>query len=148
MKVLFVFVLFFAVVWAQQHQIGFPRNGATVKLGSTIVVEVDRPNSIQGSTEAGMVIAIQSCPSFPCSPPSSILGTILYNGPYDPEFHNSGGFFKPPHQNFSVVIPAPGEFGGPVQVGRAQLAVARFHMIGAGLSPLLAFANITLNIIA
>ena len=61
-----------------------------------------------------------SCATTPsnCSP--SQLGTILYNGPYDPEFHGPGQQYE----NFTVTIPTG------IPKGAAQIAIARFFLIG------------------
>jgi len=126
---------------AQRSFIGSPSDGATVTRGSQVVVQVVRPNSIQGSIEVGMVIGLQSCsdPTRPCYPPSQAVGSVLYNGRYNPVIHEQPGR---PYQNFTVTIPTADYF-----VGKAQLSVDRFHLIGAGPSPILEFNNITLNVV-
>ncbi|KAJ6554734.1 hypothetical protein B0H19DRAFT_948622 [Mycena capillaripes] len=127
---------------AQSAVIGAPADGTTVYTGSNITVEVDRPDTFSGSTEGAVVIGI-----FPCGStnsvswvPSEVLGTILYDGPFNPQFQNDSRS-KPPHQNFTVTIP---EF---LPTGKAQLGVAHFTLIGAGQFPFLEALNITLNII-
>ncbi|KAJ7220575.1 hypothetical protein GGX14DRAFT_331268, partial [Mycena pura] len=57
-----------------------------------------------------------------CSPPSEALGTILYDGPYDPEF--GGGANLHPHQNFTVTIPSSAsESPGKAKLGVAHVAL-------------------------
>ncbi|RDB18469.1 hypothetical protein Hypma_000294 [Hypsizygus marmoreus] len=127
---------------AQRSFIGNPQDGATVTGGRRTVVQVVRPDSLQGSTEVGIVIGLQSCPitnPFPCAPPNEQVGTILYKGKYKPKLHEQPGR---PYQNFTVTIPDADYF-----VGRAQLSVVRFHLIGAGPSPVLELNNITLNVV-
>jgi hypothetical protein len=49
------------------------------------------------------------------------MGTILYNGPFKPEYHESD---QPPYQNFSVNIPEA------IGKGKAQLNVAHVSLVG------------------
>ncbi|KAJ7348151.1 hypothetical protein DFH08DRAFT_779446 [Mycena albidolilacea] len=146
MKFLYSLVLssFFATAaFAQNVVIGAPADGTTVTAGSNMTVEVDRPNSLTGSTEVAVVIGFLSCVGFSsetCPPASEILGSILYNGPYDPEFHTNVSRSKPPHQNFTVTIPAT------ARTGPAQLSVTHLSLVGAGPFPLLETLNMTLNV--
>ncbi|KAF8075234.1 hypothetical protein FPV67DRAFT_1446176 [Lyophyllum atratum] len=125
---------------AQRSFIGSPLNGATVTSGCNVVVQVVRPNSIQGSIEVGIVIGLQSCPvsdpTRPCLPPSQAVGAVLFKGTFNPVLHEQPGR---PYQNFTVTIP---NF-----LGKAQLSVSRFHLIGAGPAAVLEFNNITLNVV-
>ncbi|KAJ6629323.1 hypothetical protein B0H10DRAFT_1776580 [Mycena sp. CBHHK59/15] len=127
--------------FAQRVAIGAPADGASVTAGSNITVEVDRPDTLSSSVEVAIVIGFNSCASRPCLPPSETIGTLLYNGPYDPEFHTNVSFSKPPHQNFTVTIPAS------APNGEAQLSVTHFSLIGASLGPFLEILNITLNVV-
>ncbi|KAJ7080584.1 hypothetical protein B0H15DRAFT_953455 [Mycena belliarum] len=128
--------------FAQRIAIGAPLDGASVTAGSSITVEVDRPDTLTGSREVAIVIGFLSCSSFPasCPPPSEIIGSILYNGPYDPEFHTNVSFSKPPHQNFTVTVPPA------ARKGVAQLSVTHFSLVGAGPFPFLETVNITVNV--
>ncbi|KAJ7171087.1 hypothetical protein C8R46DRAFT_1087627 [Mycena filopes] len=131
-----------ATAFAQSADIGAPANGTQVRAGSNITVEVDRPDTLTGSTEVAVVIGFLSCHGFQgelCPPASEIMGTILYNGPFDPEFHT--GVQKPPHQNFSVAIPST------APAGPAQLSVAHVTLIGAGQFPFLEVLNTTLLVV-
>ena len=56
----------------------------------------------------------------PSGCPTTDLDTILFNGPYDPQFHGPG----PQYQNFKVKIPK----GTPT--GVTQINIARFFLIG------------------
>ncbi|GLB41550.1 hypothetical protein LshimejAT787_1001500 [Lyophyllum shimeji] len=134
---------FLGAASAQSTYIGYPADGTTVKQGEQIVVQVVRPNSIQGSIEVGMVIGLQACeyPGSPgCYPPNQAVGNVLYNGRYDPVLHEMPGR---PYENFTVTIPT-----GDYFVGKTQLSVDRFHLIGAGPAAALEFHNITLNVVA
>ncbi|KAF8157503.1 hypothetical protein BJ912DRAFT_866971, partial [Pholiota molesta] len=94
-------------------------------------------DTLSGSTEVAVVLAIVSCHNTTCLPPDDILGSILYNGPYNPQF-SSTAHSKPPHQNFTVTIPAS------IGKGRAQLAAFHVSLIGAGPEPFSETKNITL----
>ncbi|KAJ7621006.1 hypothetical protein FB45DRAFT_1006451 [Roridomyces roridus] len=140
---LFAASLLASTALAQSAVIGSPAPGAIVKAGSNITVEVDRPDTLTGSTEVDLIIGFLSCnninfPTGVCPPASEILGTILYNGPYDPEFRTSG---KPPYQNFTVQIPAD------ANKGSAQLSVTHFSLVGAGPFPLLEVLNVTVQVV-
>ncbi|KAF8218120.1 hypothetical protein K438DRAFT_1796336 [Mycena galopus ATCC 62051] len=125
-------------VFSQSAYIGAPANGSTVHRGSNITVEIDRPDSLTGSTEIAIVIGLLFCGGTrsTCLPPSSTLGTILYSGGYAPEVHT--GVAK---QNFTVEIPST------AQVGKSQLGLAHFSLVGAGEFPVLETRNITLNVV-
>jgi len=125
---------------AQRVVIGAPADGTPVSAGSNITVEIDRPNSLSGSQEVAVVIALQSCRSGTCIPASDLLGSILYNGPYLPT-QIPASSSKPPNQNFTVTIPAS------TPSGLAQLGVVHVSLIGAGPEPFLETTNITLNIV-
>ncbi|KAJ7202018.1 hypothetical protein GGX14DRAFT_463557 [Mycena pura] len=132
-----------ASAFAQTVGIGAPADGATVHPGKTLTVEVDRPDTLTGSTEIAIVIGFQSCTGFPagCPPPADLMGTILFNGPYDPEFHTDVTPSKPPYQNFTVTIPAS------APKGPAQLNLAHFALVGASEFPFLETRNITLKVV-
>ena len=58
-------------------------------------------DSIQGPIDVALIIGLQSCPSSPCVPGN--FGSILYNGPFDPQFHAGT---QHPYQNFSLTVPS------------------------------------------
>lgn len=133
---------------AQRVAIGFPVDRTAATAGSNIIVEIDRPvclsslsgnlsdltlvnfnsqDTLSASTEVAVVIAINSCHNTTCIPPADILGSILYNGPYSPKFQPTAPASLPPHQNFTVTIPAA------LPKGPAQLAVFHVSLIGVSL---------------
>ncbi|KJA23220.1 hypothetical protein HYPSUDRAFT_201519 [Hypholoma sublateritium FD-334 SS-4] len=125
---------------AQRVAVGFPADRTAAAAGSSITVEIDRPDTLSASTEVAVVIAINSCHNTTCIPPADILGSILYNGPYSPKFQPTAPASLPPHQNFTVTIPAA------LPKGPAQLAVFHVSLIGAGPEPFTEIQNITLII--
>jgi hypothetical protein len=92
-----------------------------------ILTKSQTQNSLQGSEEVGLVISLASCSDLgsSCAPPTSRLGSILYNGPYTPVLHEQPGR---PYENFTLTVP---EGFTP---GTAQLASSRFHLIGVSSS--------------
>ncbi|KZP30648.1 hypothetical protein FIBSPDRAFT_777409, partial [Athelia psychrophila] len=124
---------------AQSIQIGEPADGTTVKSGTPLVVEVVRPDSLESSTEVGVVISFISCPNNACPSSANRLGTILYNGPYKPQFPNPNPNHLQPNQNFRIHIPKGAK-------GKAQLIVTHFNLIGAGPAPNTETHSITLNV--
>ncbi|TFK49858.1 hypothetical protein OE88DRAFT_391832 [Heliocybe sulcata] len=131
-----------SLIQAQSIAIGYPEAGATISSSSNFTVEVDRPNSLTGSTEVSLVIALRACTtnssagSIVCASPTEEMGTVLYHGGYDPQYSNTSGTGeKPPHQNFSVAVPdgfISGEDAGPY----ALLSVGHVALVGAGNSPM------------
>ncbi|KDQ51227.1 hypothetical protein JAAARDRAFT_163825 [Jaapia argillacea MUCL 33604] len=141
-----MFMKFFLVVAtlalsaiAQTINIGAPAEGSTVCAGCNINVEVDRPNSLSGSEEVAIVIAMRSCNSGGCISPESALGTVLYAGPYNPQYSATPDW-KPPHQNFTVEVPTF------FITGKATLSVTHLSLVGAGFTPVLEFKNVTVNV--
>ena len=61
----------------------------------------------------------------PCFPPADALGTILFNGPFNPQFENLPPLFVQ-HENYTVTVPAS------LPTGPAQLSV--FHVALVGVS--------------
>ncbi|KAG6887339.1 hypothetical protein C0995_015968 [Termitomyces sp. Mi166 len=131
----------FSTVKAQSIVIGYPADGASVTPGSNLTVEIDRPDTLTGSTEVAVVIGVISCPTSGCRSVGDGVGTVLYNGGYDPQFHTTAPVSKPPHQNFTIAIPST------LPKGKAQLGVVHTTLIGALLFPFLETRNITLNVV-
>ncbi|KAF8838742.1 hypothetical protein BDN67DRAFT_991149 [Paxillus ammoniavirescens] len=122
---------------SQNAVIGLPKQGQSVTPGTNLTVQVQRPNSLTGSEEVAVVIGFQSCPSGPCISPASYMGQILYNGPFDPVYHET---YNPPYQNFSVQVPAT------ASTGTALIGVAHITLIGAGLYPYMEVLNQTVSV--
>ncbi|KAJ6469391.1 hypothetical protein C8R45DRAFT_1166999, partial [Mycena sanguinolenta] len=135
--------LYIATVSAQASRIGFPLPGATLKFGTNFTVQLVRPDSIEGSIEVGIAIALLGCPvsqEAVCPSPANQLGEILYTGPFNPAFQGPNMFYE----NFTLTVPEADFFSSP---GRGQLAVARLHLIGGGPEPILELNNITVNLV-
>ncbi|KAF5317573.1 hypothetical protein D9619_013214 [Psilocybe cf. subviscida] len=128
---------------AQGIQIGAaPKDMSIIHPGQELLIEVDRHNTLQSSTEVAIVIGLNSCHNTTCvNPADSILGSILYNGPYKPQIHDNA-VGKPPHQNFTVTVPST------IEKGNAQLVVFHVTLIGASQSiPFTEFRNLTLVVV-
>ena len=87
------------------------------------------------ATEVAVVIGATFC-STPgsCFPASEVIGNVLYNGLYNPQYED-GAENKPPHQNFTVTIP---EYSSS---GFVQLNVMHVSLIGVGLIVLSVFTG-------
>ncbi|GFF52441.1 hypothetical protein IFM61606_06430 [Aspergillus udagawae] len=132
------FILFLvATASAQNVAIGLPSPGENLTPGSSTVVQIQRPNSLTGSQELAVAIGLSSCADSKCYAPEDVMGTILYNGPFKPEYHESS---QPPYQNFSVNIPEA------IGKGTAQLNIAHVSLVGAGPFPFLETLNRTVHI--
>ncbi|EAW10840.1 uncharacterized protein ACLA_053140 [Aspergillus clavatus NRRL 1] len=124
-------------VSSQSVGVGIPAEGESLAPGSSVVVQVQRPNSLTGSQEVGVAIGLASCASAQCRPPTDVMGTILYAGPFKPEYHEYTG---PPYQNYTVVIPES------MEKGDAHLNIAHFSLVGAGPFPFFETLNRTVII--
>ncbi|KAJ6138145.1 hypothetical protein N7471_004631 [Penicillium samsonianum] len=138
MKPFFSMILFVAVAIAQRATIGLPTENQKINSGKEVVIQVQRPNSLSPSKEMGVAIGLSSCASSPCRDADEVLGTILYNGPFKPEYHESG---LPPYENFTVTVPAS------ATLGKNQINVAHAALIGAGPSAFLESLNQTVFIV-
>lgn len=136
-KSLLSLALLAASALAQGATIGYPPQGLSVSPGSSLTVQVERYNSLTNSEEVAVVIGIQSCPKTPCISPAGYMGQILYNGPFNPQYHET---YNPPYENFTVQIPSS------IASGTALLGVAHVTLVGAGLYPLLETLNRTITI--
>jgi len=136
----FSLVFLAASALAQSAAIGYPPQGLSVAPGSSLTVQVERPvsfkvvlcllskpstallqNSLTGSEEVAVVIGLQSCPGTPCISPADYMGQILYNGPFNPQYHET---YNPPYENFTVQIPSNSA------VGTALIGVAHVTLVG------------------
>ncbi|OQD73197.1 hypothetical protein PENDEC_c016G01355 [Penicillium decumbens] len=138
MKSFFALAAFAGVALAQSAQIGLPTTGQNLVKGGDVIVQVQRPNSLTGSTEMAVAIGISSCASTTCNQADEVMGSILYNGKFNPQYHE---YYQPPYQNFSVKIPA--DFTS----GTAQINVAHATLIGAGPFPFLEALNRTVIVV-
>ncbi|KAJ5938381.1 hypothetical protein N7466_001515 [Penicillium verhagenii] len=112
---------FAGLALAQNAVIRLPTPNQTVASGRDIIVQMQRPDSLTGSTEMAVAIGLISCLHRVCQPASNIMGTILYNGVIDPVYHEA---YLPPYQNFTVTVPFS------FAVGQAQINVAHATLIG------------------
>ncbi|KAH9925403.1 uncharacterized protein BXZ73DRAFT_79062 [Epithele typhae] len=139
MKTFFALACFAAAAAAQRIAIGAPASMSTVAAGSNITVEVDKPNSLSGSTEVGLAIGVLPCGSSPCSSinVTQFLGNIVYSGSFDPQYDSSDPS-KPPFQNFSIEIPSTATSGQQLSIGVVHLSI-----VGASGTPFTEVVNTT-----
>ncbi len=55
---------------------------------------------------------------------TEVLGNVVYNGPFNPQYHSEAPTGAPPHQNFSVAVP------DTFQSGQVSLGVAHLSLVG------------------
>ncbi|KAF4617366.1 hypothetical protein D9613_006157 [Agrocybe pediades] len=129
------------IAFSQSIDIGAPTPQTSVQAGSSLVVEIDKPDSLTGSTDVSLIISIDSCQNAPCpTPVGQGMGTVLYNGPFNPQF-DSTPTGKPPHQNFTLFIPAT------FPKGPAELIVFHKALVGVSQEPLTELKDVVLNIV-
>ncbi|KIK59514.1 hypothetical protein GYMLUDRAFT_669875 [Collybiopsis luxurians FD-317 M1] len=125
-------------VAAQGAKVGAPADMTEITAGSSFTAMIERPLTLTGSTEVAVVIGLLSCDTRACPGPSGSLGTVLYQGPFNPQL--SDDHRLPPHQNFTLaVLP-------DFEKGQAQFGVAHFTLVGASVWPLLDTLNTTIVI--
>ncbi|KAH8689363.1 hypothetical protein BGW36DRAFT_433367 [Talaromyces proteolyticus] len=129
--------LFATTTLSQSVQIGLPKLGTQVAAGSDQTIQIQRPDTLTGSNEIAIVIGISPCRDGKCTSPADSMGTILYKGGYDPEFHNG---VQPPYQNFTVEVPKDIS-------GLALIGVTHLSLVGASAYPLIQFLNQTVTVI-
>ena len=78
-------------------------------------------DTLTGSEEVAVVIGLQSCPGTPCISPTDLMGQILYNGPFNPQYHET---YNPPYENFTVQVPSN------IASGTALIGVAHVTLVG------------------
>ncbi|KAJ6096627.1 hypothetical protein N7486_007373 [Penicillium sp. IBT 16267x] len=137
MQFLFSLAVFAGLALAQNAYIGLPKAGQKVAPGSDVIVQVQRPNSLTNSEEMAVAIGFASCGSGGCYPTDEFMGTVVYNGKFNPVYHET---YLPPYQNFTVTVPAS------FKAGKAQVNVAHATLIGAGLYPEMETLNQTIVI--
>ncbi|PYI01244.1 hypothetical protein BO78DRAFT_423747 [Aspergillus sclerotiicarbonarius CBS 121057] len=113
---------------AQNVVIALPAAGQTVQAGQQLTVQIQRPTPPTNVEEMSIAIGLQSCASSTCYPASEVMGVVLYNGAFDPVYHE---YYLPQYQNFTVTIPAG------TAAGAATLGVAHATLIGALYEPYL-----------
>lgn len=123
---------------AQSVSIGLPTAGAQLYTSTNATFQIQRPDSLTGSEEIAVVIGINKCSSgATCIPPEDSMGTVMYNGPFNPQFHET---YLPPYQNFTLEIPES------VATGNGIVTVAHFSLVGASTYPLIEYHNQTVTI--
>ncbi|VDC01303.1 unnamed protein product [Peniophora sp. CBMAI 1063] len=141
MKSFVMLAALLASAFAQGINIGSPTEGSTISPGD-LTVQINRPNFISQAEEVAVVIAISPCngPDGACSDPINGLGwSVLYNGPYDPQYPANPRPQDQPQENFTVNIP-------DYLAGKSQLSVLHVSLIGLDNTPFLEVVNTTLNV--
>ncbi|KAI5116835.1 hypothetical protein M0805_009605 [Coniferiporia weirii] len=138
MELIFVCFLFAAATLAQRVSIFDPSMNQSLTPGQNITVSVVKFDSLTGSTEIGIGIALHHCNEIPCEDASEQLGSILYTGPFVPE--RGAGDEGQPYQNFSIAIPSS------FLPGPAVLSIAHANLVGAGPFLNTEIVNVTINI--
>ena len=71
-----------------------------------------------------VAIGIVSCGSHGCYPADDEMGTILFNGKFNPVYHE---YYMPPYQNYTVKVPST------FTEGTAHINVAHVSLIGVSI---------------
>ncbi|KAH7882660.1 hypothetical protein F5I97DRAFT_1832311 [Phlebopus sp. FC_14] len=127
--------IFTLSAFAQSTQLNYPPPGSTVTAGSDITVQVGMGGYPENIDVVSIVIGLIPCNGGQCSPPNEFLGTVLYQGPYNPQ---PGNYFE----NYTVTVPQS------FPAGEASLGVINFFLVGATYEPVFDFLNETLTVVA
>lgn len=131
-----------AAALAQSITLTQPADLTTVSPGDNLTVQVTRFDTLTGSTEVALAIGLASCAGYTDGCASfdvtERLGTILYAGPYAPQYEPTGAYQDQEYQNFTVTVPTG------FAAGEASLTVSHFSLVGAGPYPSLEVKNMTL----
>ncbi|KIJ57619.1 hypothetical protein HYDPIDRAFT_34936 [Hydnomerulius pinastri MD-312] len=119
--------------FAQSTQLTLPAPGSTLTAGSEVTVQVGMGGYPENIDVVSIVIGLMPCYGGQCYGPNEFLGSILYQGPYNPV---SGNYFE----NYTVTVPE----GFPA--GEATLGVINFFMVGASYEPVFDFLNETVYV--
>ncbi|KAF9219889.1 hypothetical protein BS17DRAFT_371351 [Gyrodon lividus] len=117
---------------AQSTQLTLPAPGSTLTTGSSVTVQVGMGGYPENIDVVAIVIGLLPCYGGQCSPPNEFMGTILYQGPYNPV----SGYYE----NYTVTIPQS------FPAGKASLNVINFFMVGASYMPVIDYLNETVYV--
>ncbi|KAF8838564.1 hypothetical protein BDN67DRAFT_954823 [Paxillus ammoniavirescens] len=118
---------------AQSTQLTLPAPYSTLIPGNNATVRVGMGGYPENIDVVAMVIGLAACYDGECFPPTDTMGTILYQGPYNPV---RGQYYE----DFTVTVP---KYFLP---GKAALNVINFFMVGASYVPNVHFLNETVYI--
>lgn len=90
-----------------------------------MVIPYVRQNSLTGSNEVAIAIAVRGCPPTGCIDPAEAMGILLYDGPYNPQYPTNHAPQDVPQQNFTVNLPDALQRGQ-----QALISVAHFSLYG------------------
>ncbi|EPS98498.1 hypothetical protein FOMPIDRAFT_1024642 [Fomitopsis schrenkii] len=126
---------------AQNINIALPTPLTSVNAGDNITVQVEKPNSLTGSTEVAIAISLKSCSGYPggCDvvDVSEALGSTLLISQWDPTYHQDAWY---PYSNFTVTVPEG------FQSGDAILSATHLVLVGAGPFPYTEVVNQTITV--
>ncbi|KAK7029639.1 hypothetical protein VNI00_014337 [Paramarasmius palmivorus] len=120
--------------------IGSPEMWADVAAGTNVTIRVDVEPIPQNINEVGIAIGLQSCEQGKCFQTDDMLGTVVYQGKFNPVYNGSTPSL-PPHENINVYIPAD------FPKGNAILGLANLALVGASSAPLYNTYNISVNVV-
>ncbi|KAI6153001.1 hypothetical protein BKA82DRAFT_4085049 [Pisolithus tinctorius] len=118
---------------AQSMEILAPPAGTTLTPGNNFTVQLQMSNFPENIDVVAVVIGLQHCLGTQCDPPTEVMGSILYQGPFTPPVGQLT-------TNYSVAVPSS------FSSGTAQLGVINFFMVGAGYMPVVQYLNETVTV--
>ncbi|OCH86250.1 hypothetical protein OBBRIDRAFT_249953 [Obba rivulosa] len=129
MKAFFALVALAAGAAAQTASFLIPQPGATIAPGSTVTVQVHQDESTSDDVQLGIAIGLATCFSGTCAnydPAQDGMGTILYSGPFNPQFNSSdpeAGL----QESFTLTFPG--------STGPSVLSIAQMQAVGVNKIP-------------
>ncbi|EKM56237.1 uncharacterized protein PHACADRAFT_253253 [Phanerochaete carnosa HHB-10118-sp] len=139
MKAFFVLASLAACALAQRLHIQEPTAGQTVSGSGTIIVELEQDQSLGPLVQTSVLIAMNNCFDVCSEPDQWGPATVLYNGPFNPQF-NSSAPEKGHYQDFAIQLPGFQSGGAIIQVAH------QFQEGGATLSNVFDYSTVQVNV--
>ncbi|THG96673.1 hypothetical protein EW026_g5202 [Hermanssonia centrifuga] len=139
MKSFFVLASLAACAFAQRLSILEPTAEESITGGSPFTVELQQAGSLGPVQQVSVVIAVTSCYDVCSDPTQWGLGTVLYNGPFNPQYNSSApqkGLF----QDFTLTMPDFVNGGVALQVSHL------LNVGGATLSPAFDYSYVLVDV--
>lgn len=139
MKAFFVVAALVASAFAQQATIFQPTADTSILPNAPMNVTVLQQGSNSEIHQVAIVIGLQPCISTAGCSGNDGVGSVLYNGPFNPQYSSDAPGLGL-HQNFTLQVPQY-SYSGPALLGLVHL-----ELIGAVAAPFYEVSNVTVNL--
>ncbi|EMD34595.1 hypothetical protein CERSUDRAFT_116762 [Gelatoporia subvermispora B] len=140
MKAFFVLAALAIGATAQTASFLIPQPNATIAPGSTVTIQIHQDESLSDDVQLGIAIGLATCFSGSCAnydPSQDGMGTILYNGPFNPQ-HDPSDPEAGLQERFNLTFPG--------STGPSVLSVVQMQAVGAVKVPTFNVADVVIKI--